>query len=100
MPRLETAGDIRQPSNPGSGDDDGLEFIPCVGGRQPEIHEVWTFGEDGITPKVHTFARVDVGAFVRDCFATDYLTVNRRRVPMFGKNQLMEVLNGWAFLTF
>ena len=50
-----------------------------------QIHEFWTFGNDRITPKVHPFACVDVSTFVGDCFATDYLTENRRRVPMFGR---------------
>ena len=47
-----------------------------------------TFGNDGITPKVHPTARVDVDAFVRDCFEKDYLTENGRRVPMFGRKPI------------
>ena len=67
-------------------------------GREPQIHEVWTFGEDGVTREVHPTARVDVGAgFVRE-FSTNYLTESCRRFPMFGR-KLMEVPNGWAFLT-
>ena len=73
MPRREPVGDIRPPFNSGSGDDDGLEFIRCVGGQKPEIHEVWTFGDDRITHEVHPFAHVDIGAFLRDCFGTNYL---------------------------
>ena len=57
----------------------------CVGGQQPETHEVWTFSNDGISPKNYSFAHVDVGAFSGDFFPTDYLTENERRVPMFGK---------------
>ena len=36
-------------------------------GRQPHIHEVWTFGEGGVTWEVHLKAQVDVGSgFVED----------------------------------
>ena len=86
MPRSEPVGAIRQPSNSVSGADDRLKFIQCVDGRQPKTHEVWNFGNDGITPEVHPFSRIDVGAFVRDYFATNHLTENGRRVPMLGKN--------------
>ena len=55
---------IRQTSDSVSGDEDRPEFIRCVDERQPEIHEVWTFKEDGVTPKVHPTARIDVSAFV------------------------------------
>ena len=47
--------------------------------------KVWTFGDDGITPEVHPTAIFDVGAFVGNCFATEYLTENGCRVPMFGR---------------
>ena len=70
--------------------DDGLEFIRCNGGQKPEIHEVWTFGDNIITPEVHPFARVDVSAFIGDCFGTNYLAGNGRRVPMFGR----KLING------
>ena len=76
MPRREPSGAIFQPYNSGSGEDDGIDFVRCVGGRQPKIHEVWNFGEDRITPEVNPFACIDVGDFVRDCFATDCLTEN------------------------
>ena len=71
MPRHEPVGVIWKAFNSGNGADDGLGFIRCVGGRQPEIYEVWTFGDDRITPKVHPFVRVDVDAFLGDCFGTD-----------------------------
>ena len=71
IPRQETVGSIRQPSNYSGGDEDGTEFIRCVDVRQPKINEVWTFGEDSVTPKVHLTARLDVDAFVGECFATD-----------------------------
>ena len=64
MHRPETVGAINQTSDSGSGDDYGLDFIRSVGGRQPIIHKVWIFGDDGITTEVHPTARVDVGNFV------------------------------------
>ena len=90
MPRTEPFRDIVQPSNSGSGGGGGLEFIQCVGGIQPKIHEFWTFSDDIIMPKVHPTARVDVSAFVGNYFSTDYLTENGRRVPMFGR----KLING------
>ena len=71
MPRREPVEFIRQPLNYGSGGEDRVDFIRCVGGRQPQIHKVWNFADDRITCKVHPFARVDVSAFSRDCFQTD-----------------------------
>ena len=75
-------------ANSGNGGEDGPEFMRCVDGRQPQIHEVWTFGEDGVTREVHTTARVDAGAVFVGGFATDYLTPNWRRFPMFGINSI------------
>ena len=37
-------------------------------------------------PEVHPTARVNVSVFIGDCFATEYLTENRRRVLMFRRN--------------
>ena len=56
--------------------------------RQPKINEVWTFREDGVTRKVHPTARVDVSAFVGECFAINYLTPTWCRIPMFGRNYI------------
>ena len=88
MASQEPVGSISRPSNSGSGDEDGPEFIRCVDGRDPQIHEVRTFGEDGVMREVHPTARLDVGdGLVRE-FATDYLTEIWRRVPMFGINSI------------
>ena len=83
MSRREPFGACRRPSASGSGDDDVPNFIRCVDGRYPKIHEVWTFGEDGVTPEVYQTACVDVSDFLSECFATNYLTQNWRRIPMF-----------------
>ena len=100
MPMPEPVRDISQPSDSGSGNYDRLEFIRCVGGRQPQTHKFWNFGNDRITPEVHPTSIDDVGAFVGNYFATYYLTDNGIRVPMFERNRLMEVFNGCAFLNF
>ena len=88
MSRQEPVGDIRRPSDSGSGDKDRLEFIRCVDGLLSEIHEVWTFGEEGVIREVHLTARVDAGAFVGEFFATNNLTPTCRRIPMFGRNSI------------
>ena len=67
---------IRRPSYSGSRDKDGPEFIRFVDGLQPKIHEVWTLGEDDVTPEVHLTAHVDFRAFVGQYFATNYLNPN------------------------
>ena len=88
MPGLEPVRALFRPSDSGCGYDDGLQFIHCVDKRQPEIHEVWTFGEDGVTPEVHLTARADVVAFVGDYFSTYSLAPTWRRVPMFGRKSI------------
>ena len=100
MPRPESVVDICQPSDSGSGDDDGLGFIWFVGGQQTEIYEVWTFGDNRITPEVHPTARVDVGAFVGKCVATNYLTENGLEVPMFGRKPKKKKSSGRVVCRF
>ena len=86
MSRKEPFGFINTPSDSGSGDTEGPEFIRCMDGRKPQVHEVWTFGEDGFTCEVHPTVPVDVGAGFVGEFENDYLTPSWRRVPMFGRN--------------
>ena len=74
MTRSKPVRVIRQPSISGSGAKDGLKFIRCVGGREPQIHELWSFAKDGITREVHPFARIAVRNFSGDCFHTNYAT--------------------------
>ena len=58
---------------------------------EPQIHEVWTFYEDGLTREVFPTARIDVGSVtllivgIGSLFLSEFI--------------LMEVWNGWAFLT-
>ena len=57
-------------------------------GQEHQIHEVWNFGEDGVTREVHPTAQVDIGyGFVGE-FATNDLTPSCSKVPMFGRNSI------------
>ena len=62
MATQEPVGSMHRRANSGSGEEDGLHFIRCVDGRQPQIHEDWTFAEDGFTPDVPPTVCVDAGA--------------------------------------
>ena len=88
MSRRKPAGVIRQPSSSGSGGKDGLEFIRCVGGREPQIHELWSVAEDGITREVHPFTRIDVGDFSGGCFRTAYATEIGRKVFIYSQKSI------------
>ena len=88
MARQEIVRSICQPSDASSGDEDGNKFIRCVDRQDPQIHEVLTFVEDGVTREVHPTTRLDFGdAFVGE-LSTDYLTGSWRRVPMFCMNSI------------
>ena len=100
MARQEPVGSILRPSDSGSGDSEGSKFIRCVNGREPQIDEVWAFGENGVTYEVHPTARVDVGSRVVGEFSSNYITGIRRRIPLLNRFPLMDVLNIWAFLTY
>ena len=52
--------------------------------REPQIHEVWAFGEDGVMGEVCPTAQVDVGTGVVGEFTISYLTEIWRRIPSFG----------------
>ena len=62
MARWGPVGSIDSPYDSGGGDAEGPKFIQCMDGQEPQIHEVWTFGEDGVTREVHPTAQVDVSA--------------------------------------
>ena len=84
----DPVGSIRRCFDYFSGDEYGPEFIRCVDVRELQIQKVWTFGEDSVTPKVHLTAQVDVNAGFFGPFATNYLTENESRIPMFGINSI------------
>ena len=52
-------GSIHWPLNPGSSSTKDTAFIQCVDGGEPQIHEVWSMGLDGITHEVHPTARLE-----------------------------------------
>ena len=79
MNRRKPVGVICQPSNSCSGDGNELEFICSVGGREPHIHKLWSFSEEGITPEVHG-----------DCFHTAYATEIGCKVFFYGR----KIING------
>ena len=79
----EPVGDNLWRSNSGCGDEDWPEFIWCVDVREPQFHEVWTLGEDSVTPECHPTERVDIGAGFVGEFLTNYLTGYGFRIPMF-----------------
>ena len=73
MSGREPVGPINSSSNYGSGYSEETEFIRCVDGRESQVNEVWTFGEDVVTLEVHPTSQVDVGdGFVGE-FAKNYL---------------------------
>ena len=72
----DPVGATSWPSDYGCGDAYRSKFIRCVDRREPEVNESWILGEDGVTPKVHPTAQVDVYAVVVCKLATNYLTEN------------------------
>ena len=71
MPLSAPVRDIRCPSESGCVDADRSKFVHCVDGRNPKVHEVWIWGDDGITTKFHPTARVDVDYWITRNFPTD-----------------------------
>ena len=100
MPRLEPVRAICRPSDSDCGDDDGPQFICCVDRGQPKIHEVQTFGEDGVSPKVHPAACIYVSNSVGDYSATNCLTPTWRRVPMSGRKLINESIEWLGIPSF
>ena len=100
MATQEPVGSMHRRANSGSGEEDGPEFIRCVDRQQPQIHEVWTFTEDGVTREIHPTAGVDVGAGFVGEFATDCSTPIWRIVSLCSEEiPLMEASSGLEFLT-
>ena len=58
MSEQDPVGYIDRPSDSGSGYAEGPEFIRCMDRREPQIHEVWYLGKDGVTREVHLTAHV------------------------------------------
>ena len=88
MYRRKPFGVILQPSISGSRDEDGLEFIRCVGGRDPQIHKLWSYAKDGITRKVHALTRIYFGDFSGDCSCANYAAEIGLRVFIYGRKSI------------
>ena len=88
MPRCKPVRAIQPTFRFGSGADDILEFICCVGWRQPQIQKLWSSAEDRITREVHPFAQIDVSNFSGDCYHTAYATEIGRRVFIYGRKSI------------
>ena len=86
--RSEAVGVICQLFRSSNGGEDGIEFVRCVDGQEPQIHKLWSFDEDRITHKVHPFACIDVGNLSGDCLQTYYMTEEARRVTIFGRTSI------------
>ena len=54
-------GPIYRRSDSVSGVAEGVEFIRCIDGWEPQIHEIWCPGSNGVTREVHPIAQIDVG---------------------------------------
>ena len=59
------------PSDSCCGGADRSKFVRCVDRRDPEVHEVWIWGDDGITPEVHLTAQIDIEPWITRDFSTN-----------------------------
>ena len=100
MATLEPDRAIRQPSGSGSGDDDGIEFIRCVGGKQPKIHEVWRLETTELRPKSIPQRELTSALSLATVLRPITLLEIGVRCHCSEENQLMKVFNEWAILTF
>ena len=78
-------GTICCPSDSGGGGTKGVEFIGCVGGWEPQMHEIWSLGINRVTREVHPKEQVDVGAGTVRQFLTDYFYENGGRISILGQ---------------
>ena len=88
-------GYIHRTLNPGSGINEDTDLIQCVDVREPNIHEIWSLGLDGIISKVHPTAQIEVIAGTIREFVTNYLAENGRRIQIIGK---LSINNSVQFL--
>ena len=98
MIRHAPMGYIRRPSNSGIWDTDATAVIQYINGREPQIHELWCLGLDGISHKVHPTSRVDVIAITVGGFVTDYFAENGRRIKITRKISVNDSIQFLVFL--
>ena len=78
-------GKICRSSEYGSGGTDTTAFIQCVDGQEPQIHELWYLGLDGISHKFHHTARVKVTSGTVGDFGTNYFPKYGRWIQIIGQ---------------
>ena len=84
------------PSDSGCGDNDISKFVRCVDGRDPKVHEVWIWGDDGITPKVHPTVWVDVDPWITPYVETDYFTETGSTTAIFVQKCINGSFDFWG----
>ena len=57
-------------------------------GLEPQVHKIWTFSENGVTPEVHLTARVNIGSGFVGEFATNNLTEDGRSIPITSRKSI------------
>ena len=85
MSRFAPIGTIYRPSDSGSRSTEATDFIQCINGREPKIHELWCLNLDGICREFHPTEHIeDTSGTVRE-FVTNYLAENGRQIPIIGQ---------------
>ena len=73
MSGRDPVGFVDAASNFSDKDAEGPEFIRCMDGREPQVHDVWTFRDYGVTLEVHPTTQVDVSSgFVGEFANNDF----------------------------
>ena len=90
-------GSIRMSQDSGSGSTEGTDFIKCIDGQQPQIHEFWCLGLDWIIREFCPTERVEVPAGNVGEFGTNYLAeMDAEPIPL-GNFPSTTVSNLWVF---
>ena len=85
MIRRRPTGYIRRPYDYSNGDTEDIEFIRCVDGRDPQLHEMWCLSLDNVIRKIYPTAQIEVGAGTVGELTTNYLAENGRRILIIGQ---------------
>ena len=88
MPLLAPFWATCWPSGSGCGGSDRFKFVRCVDGRDPEVQKVWIWGDDRITPEVHTTAQIDVNPWITYDLADNYFTETGSMTNIFVKKSI------------
>ena len=85
------------PSDSGSRGTEVTDFIQCINGQEPQVHELWFMVLDGIGHKVHSTARVEVTSGTVGEFVTDYFAENGRQIEIIGQLSVNESVHFFVF---